>query len=46
LYRYSTGLLLFSAVIAEFSPTTASPMNLPWDFHERCRASLAGLYTS
>ena len=35
-----TGLQLFTAVIAEFSPTTASPMNLPWDFHERCRASL------
>ena len=35
-----TGLLLFAAVVAEFSPTTASPMNLPWDFHERCRASL------
>ena len=35
-----TGLLLFAGVITEFSPTTASPMNLPWDFHERCRASL------
>ena len=35
-----TGLKLFSAVISEFSPSTASPMNLPWDFHERCRASL------
>jgi len=35
-----TGLLLFAGVIAEFSPVTASPMNLPWDFHERCRASL------
>ena len=35
-----TGLQLFTVVIAEFSPTTASPMNLPWDFHERCRASL------
>ena len=35
-----TGLKLFAAVISEFSPSTASPMNLPWDFHERCRASL------
>jgi hypothetical protein len=34
------GLLLFAAVVSEFSPSTSSPMQLPWDFHERCRASL------
>tara|TARA_B110000977_G_scaffold121026_2_gene155714 strand:- start:1251 stop:3140 length:1890 start_codon:yes stop_codon:yes gene_type:complete len=34
------GLNLFSAVITEFAPSTASPMHLPWDFHERCRVSL------
>lgn len=43
------GLQLFAAVISEFSPTTASAMQLPWEFHERCRASLeneflAGLF--
>ena len=34
------GLQLFASVISEFSPTTASAMQLPWEFHERCRASL------
>ena len=34
------GLNLFAAVITEFAPSTASPMQLPWDFHERCRVSL------
>lgn len=34
------GLNLFSAVITEFAPSTASAMQLPWDFHERCRVSL------
>ena len=34
------GLNLFHAVITEFAPSTASPMHLPWDFHERCRVSL------
>ena len=34
------GLNLFAAVITEFAPSTASAMQLPWDFHERCRVSL------
>ena len=33
-------LNLFAAAITEFAPSTASPMQLPWDFHERCRVSL------
>ena len=28
------------AVVTEFSPATASPLGLPWEHHERCRASL------
>lgn len=28
------------AIVSEFSPATASPMGLPWEAHERCRASL------
>lgn len=26
--------------MVEFSPGTASPMGLAWDFHEKCRSSL------
>ena len=28
----------------EFSPATASMLGLPWDYHERCRASLEADY--
>ena len=28
----------------EFSPATASILGLPWDYHERCRASLEAEY--
>ena len=28
----------------EFSPATASVLGLPWDYHERCRASLEADY--
>ncbi len=33
------GSLVLEAVVGEFSPPTASPMGMPWDFHEKCRAS-------
>ena len=33
------GILVLEAVVGEFSPPTASPMGMPWDFHEKCRAS-------
>lgn len=32
------------AVVEEFSPATASILGLPWDYHERCRASLEADY--
>ena len=28
----------------EFSPATATVLGLPWDYHERCRASLEADY--
>lgn len=28
-----------TAVVAEFAPASASPLGLPWAFHERCRSS-------
>lgn len=28
----------------EFSPATASILGLPWDYHEKCRASLEADY--
>ena len=28
-----------NAVVAEFVPASASPLGLPWEFHERCRSS-------
>ena len=31
---------IFEAVVAEFSPATASPMQMPWDFHVKCARSL------
>mmetsp|Transcript_11077 Transcript_11077/g.31337 ORF Transcript_11077/g.31337 Transcript_11077/m.31337 type:complete len:1135 (-) Transcript_11077:60-3464(-) len=34
------GVEILSAVVTEFSPPTASPMGLPWVYHERCRMSL------
>ena len=37
-------LQLLTAVVLEFSPATASRLGLPWDHHERCRASLEGTY--
>lgn len=33
------GLDILEAVVSEFSPVTASAMGLPWDYHEKCRAS-------
>ena len=30
---------MLEAIVGEFSPPTASPMGMPWDFHEKCRAS-------
>ncbi|KAL3681977.1 hypothetical protein R1sor_024933 [Riccia sorocarpa] len=35
-----SGIALLEALVAEFSPSTASPMGLPAEFHEHCRASL------
>ena len=32
------------AVVSEFAPSTATPLGLPWDFHERCRAALEAGY--
>lgn len=32
------------AVVEEFSPATASILGLPWDYHEKCRASLEADY--
>lgn len=37
-------LQLLTAVVQEFSPATASPLGLPWDYHERCRAALEATY--
>ena len=33
-------LVLSQAVVGEFSPSTASPLGLPWEQHDRCRKSL------
>ena len=33
-------LAMPQAIVCEFSPATASPMGLPWEVHERCRATL------
>lgn len=30
---------IFEAVVAEFAPATASAMQMPWEFHSKCRAS-------
>ncbi|EIE26728.1 hypothetical protein COCSUDRAFT_46205 [Coccomyxa subellipsoidea C-169] len=35
---------VLEAVVTEFSPATASPLGLPWDYHERCRSSLESDY--
>ncbi|KAL2619846.1 hypothetical protein R1flu_000051 [Riccia fluitans] len=35
-----SGIALLEALVSEFSPSTASPMGLPAEFHEHCRASL------
>jgi hypothetical protein len=35
-----SGLALLEALVSEFSPSTASAMGLPAEFHEHCRASL------
>ena len=41
----SDGVLVLSqAVVVEFSPSTASPMGLPWEQHDRCRKSLQQEY--
>ena len=32
------------AVVSEFAPSTATPLGLPWDFHERCRTALEAGY--
>ena len=34
-----TSLSVLDAVITEFSPPSASEIGLPWEFHEKCRAS-------
>ncbi|KAI7838545.1 hypothetical protein COHA_007688 [Chlorella ohadii] len=34
------GLELLTAVVEEFSPSTASQMGLSWELHEQCRSSL------
>ena len=33
-------LVLVQAVVVEFCPSTASPLGLPWEQHDRCRKSL------
>ena len=33
------GTVLLEAVVGEFSPPSASPMGMHWDFHEKCRES-------
>ena len=33
-------MVYLQAVVTGFSPATASPLGLPWDYHERCRASI------
>ena len=33
-------VVLAQAVVGEFSPSTASPLGLPWEQHDRCRKSL------
>ena len=30
---------VLDAVITEFSPPSATEVGLPWEFHEKCRAS-------
>lgn len=32
-------MALFEAVVQEFSPASATAMQLPWDFHNKCRTS-------
>ena len=31
-------------MVSEFAPSTASPLGLPWEQHERCRKSLQAQY--
>ena len=38
------GPLAWQAVVTEFAPATASPLGLPWERHERCRAALEAGY--
>ena len=33
------GTVVLEAVVGEFSPPSASPMGMHWDFHEKCRES-------
>ncbi|KAL0051778.1 hypothetical protein WJX82_002011 [Trebouxia sp. C0006] len=35
-----TGIEMLEAVVSEFAPSTASPLGLPWEQHDRCRRSL------
>lgn len=37
-------IVLIQAVVEEFSPSTASPLGLPWEQHDRCRKSLQQEY--
>lgn len=37
-------LALMTAIVVEFSPTTASAMGMPWDYHDRCRRDLLDGY--
>ena len=36
----AVALASLEAVVSEFAPATASPLGQPWEYHERCRASL------
>ncbi|KAK9812956.1 hypothetical protein WJX72_006385 [[Myrmecia] bisecta] len=38
------GIQIYEEIVTEFSPSTASAMGLPWDYHERCCASLEADY--
>ncbi|EFJ35002.1 hypothetical protein SELMODRAFT_406082 [Selaginella moellendorffii] len=38
------GISLLEALVSEFSLSTASPMGLPAEFHDKCRASLEAGY--
>ncbi|DBA71387.1 TPA: hypothetical protein ACH3X2_011192 [Trebouxia sp. C0005] len=39
-----TGIEILEAVVSEFAPSTASPLGLAWEQHDRCRKSLQQHY--